>query len=305
MAIELRHLRYAVAAAQHRSFRRAAEALNLKQSTLSRRIHEMECYLGVALFERSRAGVRPTVAGDEFLRTARHIVQEIDAIIVNAKAAGRGEVGRLAVGFYTSLSGGNLRATLIDYAERFPQVEVRMVEGTRVNLFTGLKNGSIDIAIVTGDRTPHHEGCCTMPLWCERIIVALPEHHPLAEKDVVYWGDLKGETFLLARHDPGPDVHDLLVAKLASPGERPRVVQHDASREAIKNLVGAGFGIGLVFEGCTGAKFAGVVYREAHDGNGPSCIGYRAHWEKDNNNPALAGFLKLLEERYSALRGGS
>jgi len=55
--IELRHLRYAVAAARFRSFRRAAEALRVKQSILSRRILQLEDRLGVVLFERSSRGV--------------------------------------------------------------------------------------------------------------------------------------------------------------------------------------------------------------------------------------------------------
>lgn len=58
MAFDLRQLRYALAAAEYRSFRRAADALHVKESTLSRRIRQMEERLGVALFERSRAAVR-------------------------------------------------------------------------------------------------------------------------------------------------------------------------------------------------------------------------------------------------------
>jgi hypothetical protein len=48
----------------------------------------------------------------------------------------------------------------------------------------------------------------------------------------------------------------------------------------------------------------GVVYREARDGNGPSRISYAAYWQGDNDNPALAHFLKLLEERYPLLSNG-
>jgi len=58
LAFDLRQLRYALAAAEYRSFRRAADALHVKESTLSRRIRQMEERLGVALFERSRAAVR-------------------------------------------------------------------------------------------------------------------------------------------------------------------------------------------------------------------------------------------------------
>src|SRR5258705_10812429 len=78
MAIELRHLRCAVAAAHYGSFRRAAEALGVKQSSLSRRIRQMEDRLGVAVFERSSSGVRLTTAGTEILRTSRHLVDGLD-----------------------------------------------------------------------------------------------------------------------------------------------------------------------------------------------------------------------------------
>lgn len=299
--MELRHLRYAIAAGQHRSFHRAANALGLKQSTLSRRIRQAEERLGVVLFERSSGGVRPTSAGVEFLRIARRVVDDVDMMILSAKAAGRGEAGRVTIGFYTSLSTGNLRATLLDYAQRFPRVEIRAVEGSRARLAEGLQNGSIDVTIVTGEPVP--DTCLAMPLWSERIIVALPETHQLATNEIVYWTDLKGETFLLSEHDPCPDVHELLVAKLASPGERPKVVQHDVSRENLKSLVGAGFGVSLMCEACIGVSYAGVVYREARDDNGATRVGYTAHWEKDNGNPALACFLKLLQERYPLLPG--
>ncbi|MCU4161725.1 LysR family transcriptional regulator, partial [Acidiphilium sp. AL] len=56
--IELRDLRLAVVTSQHRSLRQAAEALNIRQSTLSRRLHEIERQLGVVLFERTNGGTR-------------------------------------------------------------------------------------------------------------------------------------------------------------------------------------------------------------------------------------------------------
>lgn len=297
--LELRHLRYAVAAAEYKSFRRAADILHLKQSTLSRRIRQMEDQLGVTLFSRSRAGVRPTTAGTDFLLAAQRLVAEIDTIIDTARAAGRGEAGRLTIGFYTSLSAGNLRATLLDYNQRFPQVDVRTVESSRAHLFAGLHNRSIDVVIVSGDPTAR-EGHA-MTLWSERIFVALPQDHPLVDNEIVHWTDLKGETFLLTHYDPGPDIHDLLIAKLALPGDRPHVVQHEVSRENIKNLVGAGFGVSLMCEACIGVHYDGVVYREARDGAGSTRVSYAAYWEQDNRNPALASFLKLLRERYPSL----
>lgn len=83
-----------------------------------------------------------------------------------------------------------------------------------------------------------------------------------------------------------------------SPGDRPKIVPHDVSRGSLMSLVGPGFGITLLTEASAGAILAGLVYREVRDGAEPARIGYSAHWREDNQNPALANFLKVLGERY-------
>ena len=295
-AVHIQHLRCAIAAADHGSFRRAAEALLVRQSTLSRCIRQLEERIQMIVFERSSGGVRATEAGRNFLRVARSIVEQMDTLVSTAHKAGRGEAGRLTIGFYTSLSTGNLRATLVDYAQRFPEIEIGLIESSRARLVTALRNGVIDVAIVTGEEPLLDNR--SMLLWSERILVAFPEGHRLAACEAIYWTDLKGETVLLGRRDPGSVMQDLMIAKLASPMDRPKVASHDVSNESIKSLIGAGFGIGLTIEASLGANFAGVIHREVRDGNGLARVSHCANWRQDNDNPALARFLKLLRERY-------
>jgi DNA-binding transcriptional LysR family regulator len=82
LALDLRQLKYAMLVAEHGSFRRAADAVNLSQSTITRRIQLLERRLGVPLFERSRSGTRLTYAGERFMFDAavgaRHLY---DAVI--------------------------------------------------------------------------------------------------------------------------------------------------------------------------------------------------------------------------------
>ena len=113
--VDLQHLRYAAAAADHGSFRRAAEVLLLRQSKLSRCISQLEYSLGLIVFERFSGGVRATAAGGHFLRTARSILEQMDSLVQSTHHAGCGDAGRLTVGFYTSILAGNLLATLVDY----------------------------------------------------------------------------------------------------------------------------------------------------------------------------------------------
>jgi DNA-binding transcriptional LysR family regulator len=294
--VDLQHLRFAVIAVEYRSFRQAAEILGVRQSTLSRSIRQLEHLIGVVIFDRSSGGVKPTSAGRSVLRMARTILEEFETLIATARSVRNGETGRLAIGFCTSLSAGNLRASLLDFRQRFPQIELATVERRRTRLATGLRNGVLDVLIVTGSMPlPNSK---TQALWSERVLVVLPEDHPLTAQEVVYWTDLREETIILSEYDPGREIEDLLVSKLVSPDDRPKIERHDISRGVVKSLVTMKMGISLVLESDIGANFSGLMYRELRDGAGPSRLGYSAYWQGDNENPALEAFLKLLSERY-------
>ena len=116
----------------------------------------------------------------------------------------------------------------------------------------------------------------TLPL--ERILVALPEDHPLTTRDVVLWTDLQNQTVLLSQYDPGHELEDVLISKLPLPGDRPQIERHDVSRGIIKSLISMRLGISLVMESDIGASFAGLVYRELRDRIRPSYISFSAHW---------------------------
>ncbi|MDR3488566.1 MAG: LysR family transcriptional regulator, partial [Bradyrhizobium sp.] len=205
-------MRWLIVASQYRSLRRAAEVLNVRQSTLSRRLRDLECRLGTVLFERSTGGTQPTAAGREFLKVAHRIVAETDAAFSRLSAYCRGESGELSIGIYMALSAGNLRATLQEHRRRFPGVEIRVVDGACTSLLSDLATGSLDVAVLAGTCTNWADR--SLPLWNERVVVALPEGHPLCAKEAIRWAELKTEPLLINRRDPGPEFHRLLMAKL-------------------------------------------------------------------------------------------
>ncbi|MBO9421639.1 LysR family transcriptional regulator [Labrenzia sp. R4_2] len=294
-------MRHAVAVESHGSFRKAALALRVKQSTLSRTISQMEARLGLILFERTSGGARLTEAGAEIVKTSRYLIQSLDQMTLNAQELSRGNTGQFRLGFYTSLSMGKLRARLTEFATRFPNMEILTIEASRSRLLSDLAGGFLDIAIVTGDPSPGEVGAKS--LWTERIMVLMPSTHPLAQNKVLHWTDLKDETFLISDHDPGPELRDVLVSKLALLGGQPKLVAHNVSQENIKGLVSAGFGISLILEASLGSSFPGVSFLEVRDGTGANRISFSARWRSDNNNPALSNFIALLEERYPSPAG--
>src|SRR5690606_41105134 len=123
MPFDIRQLRHAIAAADHGSFYRAARALDVEQSTLSRAIIKLERVIGVKIFERSRAGVTMTIAGSAFIGSAKPMVANADKMVETLRAAGQGRAGGLMIGHNSAISAGNLRAAMLGWRGTHPDAE--------------------------------------------------------------------------------------------------------------------------------------------------------------------------------------
>lgn len=297
MTFDIRQLRYIIAAADHGSFYRAARALDIEQSTLSRNILKLERSIGMRIFERSRAGVAMTLAGSAFIRGVRPMVASADKLVAMMRAAGQGHAGGLVLGHNSSVSAGNLRATLMSWRDAYPDVEVECVESNRSILLAGLDTGEIDMAILMG--TANHCGFHCEPLWSERILAALPASHPLAEQEIVHWTDLRSEHLVLPAADPGPDIRDMLLGRLAITGGKLDIRMPCASRENVLSVLGSSSSVSIVCEGSTGVHYPDVIYHPIHGEQGPALAGYSGYWRDDNRNPALRRFLGFIKARYA------
>lgn len=294
---DIRQLRFAIAAADHGSFYQAARALDIEQSTLSRSILRLERAVGARLFERTRAGVLTTVVGNRFIRSARMMVASADRMVANTRTAGEGRAGSLIVGFNSSVSAGNLRATIMAWQQQNPDVDFTSVEGGRRSLLAGIDASEIDIAILLGEA--NHNGYRREPFWSERILVAVPAGHPLSTKDIVHWTDLRLEGFTLPEADPGPDIRDMLIGRISQSGTTPNIRLTQTSRETVLSLLGAGRGLSVVCEGSTGVRYPDVVYLPVHGKQGQALIGYSGYWRDDNANPPLKRFLTFVRDRFA------
>jgi DNA-binding transcriptional LysR family regulator len=296
--VEFQDLKWAITAAQHRSLRQAAQTLGIRQSTLSRRLAELEQRLGAVLFERTTGGTHPTAAGIEFIESSRRILDDIDSAVHRLNTRNRGESGRLTIGVYASLAAGNMRATLAEHRRRLPQVDLYMVDGGHDRLMGELAAKTIDVAIMS-PCCPSWDGP-TLQLWSERVILALPRSHPLTAHSPLSWPGLANEPVLLTQRGSGPELERLLIAKLKRFGGQ-RIQRQDVSLDRLLSLVSVGYGVMLVLEGATGAQYDGVVYREVHDDDGPTRLNFMAYWQEANSNPTLRPFLDILRERYPDL----
>ncbi|RVO59196.1 LysR family transcriptional regulator [Sinorhizobium meliloti] len=287
MTIELRHLRYVVAAAEFGSFRRAAKALNIQESAISRRIRDLEDEIGAALFIRHHGGVHLTHAGERFLVRARRALNQIGHAAIDAGSCGRGEAGVVRIGIFSSLASGFLSDLLRTYVGANPGVRPDLIEGGPAGHIISVQRHHLDIAFLTGQ--PVADGCDVAHLWDERVYVALPSDHELASRAEILWADLADRHFIISETDPGPEIHDYLIKHLADLGRHPSVERHRVGRDNLMHLVAMGQGLTLTSEATTATGFPGVVYRTLSEEILPFC----AIWSPQNDNPAMRRLLSL------------
>jgi DNA-binding transcriptional LysR family regulator len=288
--IELKDLKQAVLVSEHLSFRRTAATLNMHPSAISRSVRALEDQLGVSLFERHNSGVRVTTAGRWFLERARAALCELDYAVKSAMKAGQGAEGFLRIGIFSSLASLFPRLAIGAFARQNNGVDVDVAEGAPNAHIARVRERCLDIAFVTG--VPSITDCDTQQFWSERVFVVLPAEHGLVGQLGVRWDELRDEHFIVSRQEPGPEIHDYVIRKLADLGHHPSVTRYDVGRENLINLVGLGFGISLTSEATVATRYPDVVFRpiEGED----DILPFSAVWSPSNDNPALRRFLALM-----------
>jgi len=256
--IELRQLRSFAVLAEERHFGRAAERLGIAQPSLSQQIARLEGAVGHALVVR-RPRFALTPAGEQLLRGARTALREAGEGVEAARRAGRGEAGRLTLGFGASVLLTGLSGVVRAYQERFPGVRLHLRETPTARQVEALREGSIDVGL---SREPVPAGDVEYEtLLRERFLVVLPPGHPLAGRRRLTLGELRGEPVVLFPREAHPALHDRVLALCREAGFETRIVQESTESLTVLALVNAGVGISLLPTSYRGLRFGGVVYR--------------------------------------------
>jgi DNA-binding transcriptional LysR family regulator len=258
--VELRHLRYFRAVAEELHFGRAAERLHIAQPPLSQQIRQLEAELGVTLLVRSTRKVELTPAGEAYLKRAVEILRAVDDAAEQAQRIADGAEGRLAIGCVGSATYSLLPQLVRALSEALPGVDVS-VRGEMLApaQITALLAGEIDLALLRPPVEP--SGVVLETLRRDRLLVALPDAHPLAARDELRITDLREQQFVThAGH--GRSVMSSLVAAIsADAGFVPRVRHEVEETSTLVTLVAAGLGVAVVPEPTVALDIAGVCYR--------------------------------------------
>jgi DNA-binding transcriptional LysR family regulator len=293
--MEIRHLRYFTAVAEHLHFGKAARQLNISQPPLSQQIRELEEELGTQLFWRNKRRVELTEAGRIFLQETKLILEQTSHAVRAVQRTNCGEIGRLVIGFVMSATCSVLPELIRDFRKLYPGVELVLEETTTGGGIAALKEKKMHLCLL---RLPVRDGAlASETLLKETLVLAIPKGHRFSGRADVPLRLLADEAFILFPRSDGPEFHDQIVSFCLQAGFSPRVVQEAAQMQTILSLVAAGIGVALVPETVQTLRRDGLHYKTLRE-RVPE-TGIALVWLRDSNSPAMDHFIEHARSKAS------
>ncbi|WP_017934661.1 LysR family transcriptional regulator [Nocardioides sp. Iso805N] len=219
---------------------RAASALGIPQSSMSRRIHALEEELGLPLLIHDGRIVRLTPAAQQFARQAREPLRDLERLVGAITGAADPDTGTVRFGFPLTMGSGLVPDLLVEFRRRFPGIRVALKQAHGAQLAADLLAGSLDLALTipAPDRLQH------TVVGTQEIHVLLPEDHRFAEEDEIRLEDLRDETFIA--NPASYNLRQLTESWCRKAGFRPDVALEVTEFATIRELISRGLGIALL-----------------------------------------------------------
>jgi len=252
----LSELRFIVAVAKERNFRRAAEKCFVSQPALSLAIKKLEEDLGVLIFERSRMDVSPTPIGEKIVEQAIRAIEEVGQIREIAKQGNNQLSGAFRLGLIYSVGPYLLPEIIPILRETAAEMPLDIEENLTAQLETQLKNGVIDAAVVA---LPFDvPGIKVLPLYDEKYVVMVPIDHAWANKKTVNAEDLIDENVLLL--NSGHCYSHQILQACPDLSRKGQVLQGN-SLETIRNMVASNLGITVLPSSAATERYANPLIK--------------------------------------------
>ena len=282
--MELRHLRYFVAVAEHLNFRQAAERLHLAQPALSAQIKSLEHELGVRLFERTTRSVNLTHAGRVFLEEARTVLSAAAQAEQRARKAEAGLVGTLRLGIIAPAANPWLAGILRTFQQRFPGVQLSLFDLTSTEQLRRLRANELDAGLL---RPPVGFPELDYQIVEEsEQVLGLPAGHRLARKRRIEWRDFHNEALVLIHPSAQHGYYDAFFAACAKVGAKPCPAQYAHDIQTKMWLISAGFGMAPTTATIMTVKRPGLVFRKLP--SGLPKVQTVLVWPRHDDSPVLA-----------------
>ena len=242
--MEVHQLRYVCAIADTGNFSRAAERCKVAQPSLSQQVQKLEDDLGVKLFDRLGRSIRLTEAGRAFIPRARAILEQMDAARTSAADKNADLRGSVTVGVIPTVAPYRMPGYAASFTKKFPDAKLRIIEDTTSVLVQGLRDLSIDVAILALPlRLKDLE---LFPIRTEPLFAVLRKNHPRARAKSLALKDLRGESFVMLRD--GHCFRDLSLDTCTRARVTPNIAFESGQFSSLLGMVATGIGVSLIPE---------------------------------------------------------
>ncbi len=249
-------LKFVLAVAQERNFRRAADKCFVTQPALSLGIKKLEEELGVSIFERNRNEVTPTAIGEQIIAQANIVLEQAGKIKALAKLGNDPLNGPFKLGMIHSVGPYLLPEMIPPLVNAAPLMPLEVEENITSTLELQLKNGVIDAAVIA---LPFNSaGIETMPLYDEVFNVVVPAHHPWAQRSSIAPEELSQEKVLLL--NTGHCFSNQVTQACPELSRKGEVLQGN-SLETIRNMVASNLGITVLPAMATAERYQNPLIR--------------------------------------------
>ena len=188
------------------SFTKAAEILNYSQSGISRMIHDLEKEWKVILLKRSKLGVRLTSSGMKLLPYAENVCKEYEKLQTEVDELQGLKSGLIRIGTFSSVATHWLPNIIREFQKDYPEIDYEMLLGDYTEIEEWILEGRVDCGFL---RLPTHAELDTVFLEQDRLLVVLPEGHPLAEYRKIPVSALCEEPFMLLEKGAKAEVSEI------------------------------------------------------------------------------------------------
>ncbi len=270
------------------SFTRAAGVLNYSQSGISRMIGDLEREWQVTLLERGKSGVRLTSEGTRLLPYAKRVCSEYEKLQAEVDEINGLKSGLIRIGTFSSVATHWLPNIIREFQKEYPGIDYELILGDYTEIETWIEEGRVDCGFL---RLPARKELEAVFLEQDRLLVVLPEGHPLAALEKIPVSALCGEPFMLLEKGAKAEVSEIFERS----GLSPRVHFTTWDDYAIMSMVESGLGISILPELILKRIPYRVVARELEI---PAYRNIGLAWkEKKGTSPMLKRFMEYLDYR--------
>jgi DNA-binding transcriptional LysR family regulator len=295
--MELRHLRYFVAVAEELNYRKASERLRVAQPALSSQIKDLEDELGVKLLDRNTGGVRLTNAGSAFLAESRLTLAQAQHAIVIAQEASKGLRGQLTIGYSGPLLMGFMPACLKRFHDKFPSVEVDLVEMPVADQITALEAGTLHIGFTIAGAAPLPKHLREVEVLRSLIRVALSRGHRLAKLKRIALAELENETILCISNKKGSILHGEAIRRIFTGRKlRLRPIRAIDGAEAFRASLEGGMGVSLIPQIGSLLGSRDLLFKPIKETGPDLILILHAVWHEKQTSQLTTNFIDLMRD---------